>query len=141
MHAKWLRRSSNREERWVFSVYFILLGIRILNGTYLQGHLGTPVLKLHEEKASIAIKEHSRLIDETKEYLKEVEEIKKKILEKLEDFLKSNNLELIPEPIYDVWVRFFHISHFNNSRTMNMIWWMFRIPTGVIGVTLLVFFY
>ena len=87
-------------EKGMFDPYLWhhVLGIRILNGSYLQSHLGTPQFKLHLEKADF-LQEHTKLLKETKEHLKEAEKMKKEILEKLEDFLKSNNLEL-PERYY-----------------------------------------
>lgn len=49
--------------------------------------------ELHEDKARLVEKKHSKLVEETREYSKEAEEIRKRILERLEDFFKSNNLE------------------------------------------------
>lgn len=79
-----------------------LLGINILKGTYLKSHLGTPVFKLHEDKADFVKKEHAKLIEETEDCLKKTEGMRKEILEKLEDFLRSNNLEFEPRPAYDL---------------------------------------
>jgi len=76
-----------------------LVGISILKGSYLQSKLGTPVFKLHEDKADTVKKEHAKLIEETKACLKKAERMRKGILEKLEDFLRSNNLEFKSEPL------------------------------------------
>ena len=74
-----------------------VLGIKHLEISYLESYLGTPKFKLHEDKAQLVEKEHTKLIVEAKEYLKKAERIREKILERLEDFFKSNNLEFKPE--------------------------------------------
>jgi len=80
------------EKKFDKHLWHHVLGIRILNGSYLQSHLGTPQFKLHLEKADF-LQEHTKLLKETKEHLKETEKMRKEILEKLEDFFRSNNLE------------------------------------------------
>lgn len=90
-------------EKGIFDEYIWhhVLGIKILVGSYLTNHLNTPKFNLHEETADAVKKAQGKLLSETKEYLKELEEMKKEILETFEDFFKSNNLE-IPELPYEL---------------------------------------
>lgn len=76
-----------------------VLGIESWEGALLKQN--SPVLKLHEERALLVKEKHVKLIEETKEYLEIAEKLQKEILERLEDFFKSNNLEM-PEPRYDI---------------------------------------
>ena len=62
-------------------------------------HYNPELVKVHEEKCQLIAKEQPRLIDETKRFLEDAEKMRKQIFEKLEDFLKSNNLRL-EEPSY-----------------------------------------
>lgn len=74
-----------------------VLGIKILHGAWIESHSGKPKFKLHLEKGDVVIKEHAKLIEDTKECLRRAETIQDKVLEKLQDFFKSNNLEFRPE--------------------------------------------
>ena len=58
------------------------------------------VVQLHEENCQLIMKEQAQLVDEMKGFLEETKKMRKQIFEKLEDFLKSNNLRLEPEPVY-----------------------------------------
>lgn len=49
------------------------------------------------------MKEQSQLIGEIKERLQKTEKMRKQIVEKLEDFLKSNNLRFKEEPSYGLY--------------------------------------
>ena len=53
-----------------------------------------------KELAQSIVSEHPQLIFETKGLLEETKRMRKVIFEKLEDFLKSNNLRLEPEPVH-----------------------------------------
>ena len=77
-----------------------LLGIHIVERTYLQGYLGTEKFKLHEDKADTVGKEHAKLIEETKNLIEEGERMRKGIFENLEHFFKSNNLRLEAESVH-----------------------------------------
>jgi hypothetical protein len=74
----------------------------------LQYHLGlndyhsssysSEVETRYKGTAQTIIKENSQLVSETKDYLQKTRESASKIFSELEDFLKSNNLRLEPEP-------------------------------------------
>lgn len=57
--------------------------------------------KHYIETAQLIVKEQPKLIDETKNLHKELKKKRKQIYEKIEDFLKSNNLRLELEPAYN----------------------------------------
>lgn len=90
------------EKKFDEYIWHHLLGIKILEGSYLQSNLGTEKFKPYEDKAATVQKEHAKLIEETKACLRRAEGMRKEILEKLEDFFRSNNLEFEPKPVYDV---------------------------------------
>ena len=50
--------------------------------------------------AQFIVKEHPQLISETKELLEKTKRMRRQIFDKLEDFLKSNNLRLEAKPAY-----------------------------------------
>jgi len=50
-------------------------------------------VKLHRDKAQPIVEEHTKLIEQTREYHVKATRLQKEILEKLEDFFKNNNLE------------------------------------------------
>jgi len=56
--------------------------------------------KHHKEIAQFLVKEKSKLVNETKNLHEKIKKIRKQIYEKIEDFLKSNNLRLESEPVY-----------------------------------------
>ena len=60
--------------------------------------LGPEREKEHIEMAKILLKEQSKLVNETKSIHENLKKIRKQIYEKIEDFLKSNNLRLEEEP-------------------------------------------
>jgi len=72
-----------------------VLGIKHWEGALLKQNI--PMLKLHEGKAQLIKKENDKLIGETREFLEKAERIQKSILERLDDFFKSNSLEFEPE--------------------------------------------
>lgn len=54
----------------------------------------------YKKKVPLVLKEQSQLIEEIKGLLKKTERMRKQIFDKLEDFLKSNNLRLEAKPAY-----------------------------------------
>jgi hypothetical protein len=56
--------------------------------------------KQHIEMAQSLVKEQPKLVNETKNLHEKIKKIRKQIYEKIEDFLKSNNLRLELEPSY-----------------------------------------
>jgi hypothetical protein len=54
--------------------------------------------KKYKETAEMIIKENSQLVSKTKDFLEKTRKSQKLIHNELEDFLKSNNLRLEPEP-------------------------------------------
>jgi hypothetical protein len=56
--------------------------------------------KRYVETAQLIVKEQPKLIDRTKNLHEKLKRIRKQIYEKIEDFLKSNNLRLESEPVY-----------------------------------------
>ena|GEM_PF-3309958 len=54
----------------------------------------------YQETAHLLAKEQAKLVNETKNLHKEIEKMRKQVFDKLEDFLKSNNLRLEEETGY-----------------------------------------
>lgn len=81
-------------------LWYHLLGLKHLRDAELQKYAGKPVFKLYADKARKVGKEQVELIEEIKKLLEEGEKMRIEIFEKLEDFLKSNNLKLEEEPSY-----------------------------------------
>ena len=77
-----------------------LLGIKHLTEAGLQPYTRLPVFKLYADKTRKVGKEQAELIEEIKKLLEEGEKMRIEIFERLEDFLKSNNLRLEEEPSY-----------------------------------------
>jgi len=57
-------------------------------------------VQIHEEKVKVIKKEQTQLIEEIIDYEEKTRKMRKALFGKLEDFLKSNNLRLEPEPVY-----------------------------------------
>lgn len=72
-------------------------------GTKPLGGLGSfnpALVKAYRKRMPTILKDQSQLIEEIKGLLEKTERMRKQIFEKLEDFLKSNNLRLEPEPVH-----------------------------------------
>lgn len=78
-----------------FSEYLLLPLLGIAYEAYrhnIKSHENSPLLKKHTEQASIVKKDQAELVLETKELYGKCKQMQRGILEKFEDFLKTNNL-------------------------------------------------
>ena len=79
------------------ALLYHFIGIKPLGGL---GSFNPALVKAYQKRMPTVLKEQSQLIEEVKGLLEKTEKMRKEIFEKLEDFLKSNNLRLTLEPAY-----------------------------------------
>jgi len=88
------KNNVHKELLWKF------LGIRQDSRVRAVSTYNPQEIQLHEEKVEIIKKEKPQLIEETKQYDEKMIEITKRLSNKLENFLKTNNLRLEEERTY-----------------------------------------
>ena len=79
------------------SLLYHFTGIKPLGGL---GSFNPALVNAYQKRMPTVLKEQSQLIEEIKELLQKTEKMRKQVVKKLEDFLKSNNLRLEEEPFY-----------------------------------------
>ena len=79
------------------ALLYHFIGIKPLGGL---GSFNPALVKAYQKRMPTVLKEQSQLIEEVKGLLEKTEKMRKQIFDKLEDFLKSNNLRLELEPVH-----------------------------------------